>query len=191
MSALRVALVLAALVVCANADWFNFGTYAEDFEPAPGFVLTTRNDAAEMNRGMRFGLLQQSTVIVVKVGEDVEDLMEGQTVFPTIQIPINAMGEATMDTTAVVDSRAYCPQPMNFNPEFIRSPTAMNGMPASPFSTIEVKDTEARGRYCLYHESQIAAVINNQAQGGSVGSSQVFNSFGFVPNVAGTARPTL
>jgi hypothetical protein len=200
---LRLAVVLAALVVCAQADYLNFGTYAEDFEPAPGFVLTTVNDRGLLRDG-RPGLLQSSTVIVVKVGAGVRNLIEGQTVYPSLQRNIDSTGAITDAPLDAVDTRAYCPQPFDINGATLRSPatagvTAPFGAIPNPISQVEdplvdPSDPLAsafRGNYCIYHESQIAAVINNQAVRGSVGSSQIFNSYGFVSNVAGTTRPTL
>jgi hypothetical protein len=200
---LRLAVVLAALVVCAQADYLNFGTYAEDFEPAPGFVLTIVNDRGLLRAG-RPGLLQSSTVIVVKVGGGVRNLVEGQTVYPSLQRNIDSTGAITDDTSAAVDTRAYCPQPFDINPWTLRSPATAGvaapfGAIPNPISQVEDPLVDAadplalafRGNYCIYHESQIAAVINNQAVRGSPGSSQIFNSYGFVSNVAGTTRPTL
>jgi len=206
---LRIAVVLAALVVCANAQWLNFGTYAEDFEPAEGFVLTTLNDNGEILRGQRAGLLQTSTVIVVKVGPGVHNLREGQTVYPSLQRAINSQGqiltEADVQAGLGIDSRAYCPQPLNINGPTIIDDALIGaahpaGMIPNPIwevvdplddQTTGVGMATIRGRYCIYHESQIAAVINDNTVRGASGSSQVFNSFGFVSNLAGTTRPTL
>jgi hypothetical protein len=198
---LRIAVVLAALVVCANAQWLNFGTYAEDFEPAPGFVLTTLNDNTNLLRGGRAGLLQSSTVIVVKIGAGVHNLREGATVYPALQRAINSEG-AIVNPEVGVDTRAYCPQPIDLNPPLIGQDAFLGaanpaGFVPNPIWQIEdplADSTSIRGNYCIYHESQIAAVINNQAVQGSAGSSQIFNGFGFptfFANLPGTTRPTL
>jgi hypothetical protein len=198
MSMLRTAVVLAALVVCANAQWLNFGTYAEDFEPAAGFVLTTVNDNTNLLRGNRAGLLQSSTVIVVKVGPGVMNLREGQTVYPALQRAIDTEGRI-VNAEVGVDTRAFCPQPIDLNPPLIGEDAFLGtanpaGFVPNPIWQIEDPlhdSTSIRGNYCIYHESQIAAIINNQATRGSVGSSQIFNSYGFASNIPGTTRPTL
>jgi len=203
---LRLAVVLAALVVCATAttpvfpvsNYLNFGTYAENFQPAPGFVLTTVNDASDVLRSSTNGLLQTSTVIVVKVGQGVVGIREGQTVFPTLQRGIDATGAFT-EIEDGVDTRAYCPQPLNINPATFVGPQTVSSTSNDDFIPNPIgqvvdellDEMQIAGRYCIYHESQIAAVINNQAVRGTPGSSHIFNSHGFVANIQGTTRPTL